>query len=97
MYKRYCKTHVDSSLYNRIPVDVSVDDHQMETVGDKYMLVSGLPEKNSEHAHNIALAAVDMLRTARDIRVGSHPVQVGHHVTCCAQHVTSASARTLLR
>ena len=77
---------------DHIPVDVSVDDHQMETVGDKYMLVSGLPEKNSEHAHNIALAAVDMLRTARDIRVGSHPVQVGHHVTCCVQHVTSVSA-----
>ena len=39
----------------------------METVGDKYMLASGLPEKTHLHAKNIALVALDMIDIARDI------------------------------
>ena len=53
----------------------------METVGDKYMLVSGLPEKNSAHCRNIALAALDMLQTARDISVDTQAVKVRLHAT----------------
>ena len=51
---------------------------QVETVGDKYMLASGLPEKSSLHAKNIALVALDMIDIARDIVVadGEFPVRV---------------------
>ena len=38
----------------------------METVGDKYMLASGLPEKNTFHARNITRAALDMLSIVRN-------------------------------
>jgi adenylate cyclase len=35
---------------------------RIRTVGDAYMAVSGLPEANPEHAHNIARVALRMLR-----------------------------------
>ena len=50
--------------------------HQVETVGDKYMLASGLPEKNSVHAKSIALVALDMIDIVRDIVVYEQPVRV---------------------
>ena len=42
------------------------------------MLASGLPEKSSLHAKNIALVALDMIDIARDIVVadGEFPVRV---------------------
>lgn len=41
----------------------------METVGDKYMLVSGLSETDDEfHAVNIAHAALDMLDAAFNLK-----------------------------
>ena len=42
------------------------------------MLASGLPEKSSLHARNIALVALDMIDIARDIVVadGEFPVRV---------------------
>ena len=55
---------------------------QVETVGDKYMLASGLPEKSSVHAKSIALVALDMLDIAREITVDGCPVKVHrHHVS----------------
>lgn len=45
------------------------------------MLVSGLPEKNSAHCRNIALAALDMLQTARDISADTQAVKVRVHTT----------------
>ena len=50
----------------------------METVGDKYMLASGLPEKSTVHAKNIALVALDMLDIVREIAVDDHPVRVSY-------------------
>ncbi|MEX2426474.1 MAG: adenylate/guanylate cyclase domain-containing protein [Thermomicrobiaceae bacterium] len=35
---------------------------RIRTIGDAYMAVSGLPEPNPEHAHNIARVALRMLR-----------------------------------
>ena len=35
---------------------------RIRTVGDAYMAVSGLPEQNPEHAHNIARVALRMMR-----------------------------------
>ena len=51
---------------------------QVETVGDKYMLASGLPEKSTVHAKNIALVALDMLDIVREIAVDDHPVRVSY-------------------
>ncbi|KAK2188586.1 hypothetical protein NP493_128g05046 [Ridgeia piscesae] len=49
---------------------------KVETVGDKYMLASGLPEKNSVHAKSIALVALDMLDIGQEVTVDDHPVKI---------------------
>lgn len=48
--------------------------HQVETVGDKYMAVSGLPETCDNHAKCIARLALDMLDMAKNVKMGSEPV-----------------------
>ena len=50
----------------------------METTGDKYMIASGMPEKTSVHAKNVALVALEMLDMARDTPIDDAPVQVRH-------------------
>ena len=40
------------------------------------MLASGLPEKSSVHAKNIALVALDMVDLAREIVIDGDPVRV---------------------
>lgn len=40
----------------------------METVGDKYMAVSGLPEKCDEHAKCIAKLALDLMDISKDLK-----------------------------
>lgn len=50
----------------------------METVGDKYMLAGGLPEKSQTHAKNIALVALDMIDLAREILIDGDPVRVSY-------------------
>ena len=45
-------------------------------MGDKYMLASGLPEKTTVHAKNIAQVALDMMDIAREIVVDGHGVKV---------------------
>ena len=54
----------------------------METVGDKYMLVSGLPQRDSRHSQHMALAALEMLATAQDIMVAGQQVRVQIGVHC---------------
>lgn len=39
----------------------------METVGDKYMAVSGLPEACKDHARNIARLALQMMAISKHI------------------------------
>jgi class 3 adenylate cyclase len=44
--------------------DICLEEHnvyKVETIGDSYMIASGLPEKNSEHAVEIVNMAFDML------------------------------------
>ena len=54
---------------------------QVETIGDAYMVVSGLPEKSETHADSVATFALEMIdvmssienpvtKTALQIRVG---------------------------
>lgn len=47
---------------------------QVETVGDKYMTVSGLPETCDNHAKCIARLALDVMDVAQNVMMGSMPV-----------------------
>lgn len=49
---------------------------QVETVGDKYMTVSGLPEPCTHHAKSICHLALDMMEIAGQVKVDEEPVQV---------------------
>ena len=70
----------------------------METVGDKYMLASGLPEKSSLHAKNIALVALDMIDIARDIVVadGEFPVRVSTPTTSRSGNFQTGECKTIV-
>ncbi|XP_063229104.1 guanylate cyclase soluble subunit beta-1 [Bacillus rossius redtenbacheri] len=50
--------------------------YKVETVGDKYMAVSGLPEPCRTHARCIARLALDIMDMAREVRVGGEPVRI---------------------
>ena len=39
----------------------------METIGDAYMVVGGLPERNSTHAVNVANQALDMMHYCKQV------------------------------
>jgi hypothetical protein len=57
--------HTEHSVYLNI---------QVETVGDKYMAVSGLPEPCQTHARCIARLALDMMDLGREVQVDGEPV-----------------------
>uniref|UniRef100_A0AAQ4R9A4 Guanylate cyclase soluble subunit beta-1 n=1 Tax=Gasterosteus aculeatus aculeatus TaxID=481459 RepID=A0AAQ4R9A4_GASAC len=50
--------------------------YKVETVGDKYMTVSGLPEPCTHHAKSICHLALDMLEIAGQVKVDDQPVQI---------------------
>lgn len=52
------------------------DVYKVETVGDKYMAVSGLPEPCQSHARCIAMLALDMMDLAKQVRVDGEQVQI---------------------
>lgn len=47
---------------------------KVETVGDKYMAVSGLPDSCENHARCIAKLALDMMDMAKNVNMGSEPL-----------------------
>ena len=49
---------------------------QVETVGDKYMAVSGLPEPCQQHARCIARLALDMMDLCKEVIVDDNPVVI---------------------
>ncbi|XP_055620654.1 guanylate cyclase soluble subunit beta-1 isoform X3 [Toxorhynchites rutilus septentrionalis] len=49
---------------------------KVETVGDKYMAVSGLPDECENHAKCIARLALDMMDMARNVKMGSEAVKI---------------------
>lgn len=48
----------------------------METVGDKYMAVSGLPEPCTTHARDMARLALDMMDMVKEVFVDGEPVVI---------------------
>ncbi|XP_055716152.1 guanylate cyclase soluble subunit beta-1 [Phlebotomus papatasi] len=50
--------------------------YKVETVGDKYMAVSGLPDPCENHAKCISNLALDMMDMAKNVMMGSQPVKV---------------------
>ena len=50
---------------------------QVETVGDKYMAVSGLPEESITHARSIAKLALDIMDVSKELRdPNNHLIEV---------------------
>lgn len=54
---------------------------QVETVGDKYMAVSGLPEVCDNHAKCIARLALDMMDMCKNVNMGPKPVVSIYNLT----------------
>ncbi|KYB27920.1 Soluble guanylate cyclase 88E-like Protein [Tribolium castaneum] len=50
--------------------------YKVETVGDKYMAVSGLPEPCTTHACNIARLALDMMDRGKSVMFDGKPVKI---------------------
>ncbi|XP_055923667.1 guanylate cyclase soluble subunit beta-1 [Eupeodes corollae] len=50
--------------------------YKVETVGDKYMAVSGLPDPCEDHAKCIARLALDMMDMAKNVNMGPNPMQI---------------------
>ncbi|XP_030369642.1 guanylate cyclase soluble subunit beta-1 [Scaptodrosophila lebanonensis] len=50
--------------------------YKVETVGDKYMAVSGLPDLCEDHAKCMARVALDMMDMAKNVKMGTNPVQI---------------------
>lgn len=57
-----------------IYTDKSLTGFQVETVGDKYMAVSGLPEPCEDHVRCIARLALDMMDLSHTVVVDGVPV-----------------------
>uniref|UniRef100_A0A3B1JV18 Si:ch211-215j19.12 n=1 Tax=Astyanax mexicanus TaxID=7994 RepID=A0A3B1JV18_ASTMX len=68
----------------------SYDVYKVETIGDAYMVVSGLPERNGEkHADEIAKMSLDLVAAVRQVLVPHMPnkrlqLRAGIHTPCVA-------------
>lgn len=47
--------------------------YKVETIGDAYMVASGLPERITDHANEIASMAIELLKSVEDFRIRHIP------------------------
>ena len=57
---------------------VACSARQVETIGDAYMVVGGIPTRVPDHATRVVNQAIDMVRLAREVAhpITGDPVQV---------------------
>ncbi|KAJ0062416.1 hypothetical protein NL108_011024, partial [Boleophthalmus pectinirostris] len=70
--------HMLNSMYSKFDRLTSVHDvYKVETIGDAYMVVGGVPVPTATHAHNVANFALGMRIAARDVTnpVTGTPIQ----------------------
>lgn len=90
-FSDYCAANTDASSAMKIvqmlnqlytAFDVLTDPkknpnvYKVETVGDKYMAVSGLPEPCTTHARCMARLALDMMDLGREVVFDGQPVKI---------------------
>uniref|UniRef100_A0A336MTL7 Guanylate cyclase soluble subunit beta-1 n=1 Tax=Culicoides sonorensis TaxID=179676 RepID=A0A336MTL7_CULSO len=90
-FSQYCAAHTDADgamkivkmLNELYTIFDSLTDskrnsnvYKVETVGDKYLVVSGLPELCENHAKCIARLALDMIIMAQNVKMGSEPIEI---------------------
>uniref|UniRef100_A0AAV2LBF0 guanylate cyclase n=1 Tax=Knipowitschia caucasica TaxID=637954 RepID=A0AAV2LBF0_KNICA len=71
--------HMLNSMYSRFDRLSSLHDvYKVETIGDAYMVVGGVPVPTATHAHNVANFALGMRIAARDVTnpVSGEPIQI---------------------
>ncbi|CAH1801680.1 unnamed protein product [Owenia fusiformis] len=73
------------------------DVYKVETIGDSYMVVSGLPTRNGiQHVANIADMSLDMLASIANFRIRHKPrrqlqMRIGMHCGSCAAGVVGTT------
>ncbi|OWF49608.1 Guanylate cyclase soluble subunit beta-2 [Mizuhopecten yessoensis] len=68
-----------NNLYQRFDQSTNKHDvYKVETIGDAYMIVSGVPEVNKNHAVEVAHFSLDMIREASKVHspVNNNPIQI---------------------
>lgn len=70
---KHLKEHrrrVSCGQFDRVVRGVCVLMKQVETIGDAYMVVSGLPERNGDkHADEIAKMSLDLVAAVRQVSI----------------------------
>ena len=62
---------------------------QVETIGDAYMVVGGVPEKTTSHAEHVASFAIDLVEEAYTVESpdSGKPIQVTS-LSRCLYHIS---------